>query len=230
MPENDAVTAANIAQVEANSKARNLIIQGLGRSDFDRVVHLKSAYEVWKALCDYHEGSSTIKEVRQDMYKKDYMRFEMKPGESIDDCFARFNKILSNLRAVNVTYTDAENARQLLGALDMSIWEMKVTSIRESTVMSTLTLDVLYSKLKTHELDVFARKNNGNKSIALASQSSKSNGDNSSTSYALSSLSSLTDEQLEQLPEDDLALLSTRFTRALQNVRSRKRGNFGPLK
>jgi hypothetical protein len=40
----------------------------------------------------------------------------------------------------------------------MSIWEMKVTSIRESTVMSTLTLDVLYSKLKTHELDVFARK------------------------------------------------------------------------
>jgi hypothetical protein len=92
------------------------------------------------------------------MYKKDYMRFEMKPGESLDDFFARFNKILSNLRSVNVTYTDAENARQLLGALDMSIWEMKVTSIRESTVMSTLTLDVLYSKLKTHELDVFARK------------------------------------------------------------------------
>jgi hypothetical protein len=97
----------------------------------------------------------------------------------------------------------------------MSIWEMKVTSIRESTIMSTLTLDILYSKLKTHELEVFARKNIANKSIALASQSSNSNGDNSSTSYALSSLSSLTDEQLEQLSEDDLALLSTRFTRAL---------------
>lgn len=230
VPEIDGVTSANMAQVEANSKARNYIIQGLGKSDFDRAVHLKSAYQVWKALCDYHEGSSTIKEVHQDMYKKDYMRFEMKPGEALDYFFAHFNKILGNLRAVNVTYTDAENARQLLGALDMSIWEMKVTPIRESTVMSTLTLDVLYSKLKTHELDVFARKNIANKSIALASQSSHFNGDNTSTSYALSSLSSLTDEQLEQLPEQDLALISTRFTRALQNVRSRKRGYGGPQK
>jgi len=217
VPENDAVTAVNMSQVEANSKARNLIIQGIGRSDFDRVVHFKSTYQVWKALCDYHEGSSTIKEVCQDMYKKDYMRFEMKPGEALYDFFARFNKILSNLRVVNVTYTDVENARQLLGALDMSIWEMKVTSIRESTVMSTLTLDVLYSKLKTHELDVFARKN-PNKSIALASQHSES----SSSSFVLSFLSSLTDEQLEQLPEEELAHFSSRFDKALPNVRIRK--------
>jgi len=130
--------------------------------------------------------------------------------------FARFIKILSNLCVVNVIYNDAENARQLLGALGMSIWEMKVTSVRESTVMNTPTLDVLYSKLKTHKLDVLARKNIADKSIALASQSSNFNGDNSSTSYALSSLSSLTDEQLEQLPEQDLALISTGFTRALQ--------------
>jgi hypothetical protein len=46
VPGIDAVTAANMAQVEANSKARNFIIQGLGKSDFDRVVHLKSAYQV----------------------------------------------------------------------------------------------------------------------------------------------------------------------------------------
>jgi hypothetical protein len=34
----------NRPDVENNRKARNLIIQGLGRSNFDRVVHLKSAY------------------------------------------------------------------------------------------------------------------------------------------------------------------------------------------
>jgi hypothetical protein len=125
VPEDNAVTAANMPQVELNSKARNIIIQGLGRSDFDHIVHLKSAYQVWKTLCDYHEGLSTIKEVRQDLYKKDYKRFEMNPGESLDDFFACFNKILSNLRAVGVTFTEPENARQLLGALDMSIWDMK---------------------------------------------------------------------------------------------------------
>uniref|UniRef100_K3YCN7 DUF4219 domain-containing protein n=1 Tax=Setaria italica TaxID=4555 RepID=K3YCN7_SETIT len=108
----------NRANVENNNKARNLIIQGLGRSDFDRFIHHKLAYEVWKALCDYHEGANSVKEVRQDMFKKEYMCFEMKLGESVDDLFARFNKIPSNLHAVGVTYTDAANDRQLLGALD----------------------------------------------------------------------------------------------------------------
>ena len=80
-----------------------------------------------------------------------------------------------------------------MSALDMSIWEMKVTSIRESTVMSTLTLDILYSKLKTHELDILARRT-GSKSIALVTNPSNSNDGTSSHCYALSSLSQLTDE------------------------------------
>ena len=223
LPADDATTPANLVHVENNYKARNFIIQGLQRSDFDRVSHLASAHEVWNALCSYHEGSNSVKEVRQDMYKKEYMRFEMKTGESLDEFFARFNKILSNLRALGVTYTDAETSRQLLSALDMSIWEMKVTSIRESTVMSTLTLDILYSKLKTHELDILARRT-GSKSISLVTNPTSSNDCTSSHCYALSSLSQLTDEQLEQCPEEELALLTSRFSRALQNVRSRKRG------
>ena len=174
LPADNAITPTNLVHVENNYKARNFIIQGLQRSDFDRVSHLASAHEVWNALCSYHEGSNSVKEVRQDMYKKEYMRFEMNTGESLDEFFARFNKILSNLRALGVTYTDAEASRQLLSALDMSIWEMKVTSIRESTVMSTLTLDILYSKLKTHELDILARRT-GSKSIALVTNPGSSN-------------------------------------------------------
>jgi hypothetical protein len=111
----------------------------------------------------------------------------------------------------------------------MSIWDMEVTSIRESTVMHNLTLDVIYSKLKTHELDILARKH-GSKSIALASQSSKLHDNDTSTSNVLSFLSSLTDEQLEQLPEDSLNILSSRFTKALQNVRTRKEGKSNPRK
>ena len=204
VPKNNPINTTNLTDVEANSKARNIIIKGLERSNFDHVVHLKSACKVWKALCDYHESSSTIKEVRQDMYIKEYARFEIMPGEPLDDFFARFNKILSNLRDVNVKFTDTKNAHQLLGALDMFIWEMKMTSIRKSTIMSTLTLDMIYSKLKTHELDVFARKNH-NKLITLITQPNMSNIESSSSSFVLSFLFSLTDEQLEQLSEEELA-------------------------
>ena len=50
----------------------------------------------------------------------------------------------------------------------------------------------------------------------------------SSSSFSLSSISSLTDDQLELIPEKNLALLSTCFSKALQNVCMRKRGSGGP--
>jgi hypothetical protein len=49
------------------------------------------------------------------------MCFKIKPGESLDEFFACFHKILANLHGVNVTSIDTENARQLIGSLDMSI-------------------------------------------------------------------------------------------------------------
>jgi hypothetical protein len=45
--------------------------------------------------------------------------FLKKLGESLDDCFARFESIVSNLRACGpLTYDDNECAKQLLYALD----------------------------------------------------------------------------------------------------------------
>lgn len=55
------------------------------------------------------------------MFKKDYMCFEIKSGESLDELFVCFNKIIRNLRDVNVTFSYAKNTRQLLSVLDMSI-------------------------------------------------------------------------------------------------------------
>jgi hypothetical protein len=57
----------------------------------------------------------------------------MQPEETLDDYLARFNKVLSNLRSVDSSYdtyyTQSEISRHFLNGLDMSIWEMKVTSI-----------------------------------------------------------------------------------------------------
>ncbi len=43
VPANDDVITPD---VEANSKARNFLIQGLSRSEFKRVAHLRSAHEI----------------------------------------------------------------------------------------------------------------------------------------------------------------------------------------
>ena len=117
----------------------------ISRSDYDRVSHLQTANEIWIALSNFHQGITNIKELRRDLLKMEYIKFEMKPGEALDDYLSRFNKILSDLRFVDFSYdanySQSEVSRHFLNGLDMSIWEMKVTSIQEYVDMSSLTLD-----------------------------------------------------------------------------------------
>ena len=143
-------TAAEKTAFEQNCKARNILLSGISRSDYDRVAHLQTAHEIWTALSNFHQGTNNIKELRRDLFKKEYIKFEMKPGEALDDYLSRFNKILSDLRSVDssydANYPQSEISRHFLNGLDMSIWEMKVTSIQESVNMSILTLDSLLHK------------------------------------------------------------------------------------
>nr|CAD41183.2 OSJNBb0002J11.7 [Oryza sativa Japonica Group] len=198
-------TAAKKTAFEQNCKARNILLSGISCSDYDRVAHLQNAHEIWVALSNFHQGTNNIKDLRRDLFKKEYIKFEMKPGKALDDYLSRFNKILSDFRSVDssydANYPQSEISRHFLNGLDMSIWEMKVTSIQESVNMSTLTLDSLYTKLKTHEMNVLSRK-----------------------SSFLAVFNATSDNQLEQIEEEDLALVANRIARAMNNARNRKRG------
>ena len=74
----EVATPASEALLANDHKAKNLIYGGLGRSEYDRICNLETAHEIWKTLETYHEGSSQIKKVRQQVYKKEYNKFEMR--------------------------------------------------------------------------------------------------------------------------------------------------------
>jgi hypothetical protein len=95
---------------------------------YDRVAHLETARDVWLKLCKTYEGSSKIKSSCRDTYNRQYQTFSHNPGESLDDCLARFESIVSSLRSYGpLAYSDNERAKQLLYALDDSVWGMKIT-------------------------------------------------------------------------------------------------------
>src|SRR4030095_834070 len=71
----DNATPAELMRYENNYKALNLIT---------------TALDVWLKLCNTYEGSSEIKSSHRDTYNTQYQTFSQKPGESLDDCFARF--------------------------------------------------------------------------------------------------------------------------------------------
>jgi hypothetical protein len=131
--------------------------------------------------------------------------FSQKPGESHDDCFARFESIVSTLRSCDpLAYSDNERAKQLLYALDDSVWSMKITALEKSADFTTQDTEKLFSKLKSHEL---SRKGHPNHDTSLTSKAfitstrvgdyvanPSNTTDSSVLEFALSSLTAASDE------------------------------------
>jgi hypothetical protein len=205
-----------------NYKALNLITAAVGRNVYDHVAHLETAHGVWLKLCNTYEGSSKIKSSCRDTYNMQYQTFSQKPGESLDDCFARFELIVSSLCSCGpLAYSDNERAKQLLYALDDSGWSMKITVLEESADFATLDTEKLFSKLKSHEL---SRKDRPNHDASLTSKdfvtSTRVDGhvanptnttDSSALEFVMSSLATASDEQYESIPDDEITLLVRKF-------------------
>jgi hypothetical protein len=108
----DHVTQGELQWYENNYKTLNLITTALGRNVYDRVAHLVTAHDVWLKLCNTYEGSSEINSSRRDTYNRQYQTFSRKPRESLEDCFARFESIVSSLRSCGpLAYSDSECAK-----------------------------------------------------------------------------------------------------------------------
>ncbi|GJZ44520.1 zf-CCHC domain-containing protein, partial [Tanacetum coccineum] len=71
--------------------------------------------------------------------------------ESIDSAFARFNTIITSLKALDEGYSSKNYVRKFLRALHPK-WRAKVTVIEESKDLTSLSLDELIRNLKVHEM------------------------------------------------------------------------------
>jgi hypothetical protein len=229
----DHVTQGELQRYENNYKTLNLITTALGRNVYDRVAHLEMAHDVWLKLCNSYEGSYEIKSSCRDTYNRQYQTFSQKLGESLDDCFAHFESIVSSLRSCDpLAYSDNEHAKQLMYALDDSVWGMKITALEESADFATLDTEKLFSKLKPHEL---SRKGHPNHDASLTSKAfvtstrvgdyvanPTNTTDSSALEFALSSLCVASDEQYEIIPDDEITLQARKF-RALHRFCKERR-------
>jgi hypothetical protein len=191
-------------------------------------------------LCNTYEGSSKIKSSHIDTYNRQYQTFSQKSGESLDDCFARFESIVSSLCSCGpLAYSDNEYAKQLLYALDDSIWGMKITVLEKSTDFATLDTEKLFSKLKSYEL---SRKGRPNHDTSISSKalitSARVGGHDanptntivsSALEFVLSTLIVASGEQYKSIPDDEIALLARKFRtlhRFCKEMRRSPRGYF----
>nr|GEV91717.1 UBN2 domain-containing protein [Tanacetum cinerariifolium] len=120
------------------------------------------------------EMSETVDEAK---LRKNFVIFD---DETINCAFARFNTIITSLKALDESFTSQNHVRKLLRALPTN-WRPKVTTIEESKDLPTLPLDELIGNLKVYEVvlkkDSKASKVKKEKFKSLALKASKVSSD-----------------------------------------------------
>nr|GEV60854.1 zf-CCHC domain-containing protein/UBN2 domain-containing protein [Tanacetum cinerariifolium] len=89
--------------------------------------------------------------VSTDLFVQKYKEFVISNDETIDCAFARFNNIITSLKALDESFLSRNHVRKFLRALPTK-WRPKVTTIEESKDLSTLPLYELIENLKVYEV------------------------------------------------------------------------------
>ncbi|GJU50947.1 hypothetical protein Tco_1220502 [Tanacetum coccineum] len=134
-----------------NNEAKMVIYNALPRKEYERIFICNTEKEIWKTLLTTHQGNNQVKYNKIDLLVQQYEQFIISEDESIDSAFARFNTIITNLKALDEGYSSKNYVRKFLRALHPK-WRAKVTKIEESKDLTSLSLDELIRNLKVYEM------------------------------------------------------------------------------
>ncbi|GJT82154.1 retrovirus-related pol polyprotein from transposon TNT 1-94 [Tanacetum coccineum] len=123
------------------------------RKEYERIFMCNTAKEIWKTLLNTHQGNNQVKENKIDLLVQQYEQFVISGVGSIDSAFARFNTIITSLKALDEGYSSKNYVRKFLRALHPK-WREKVTAIEESKDLTSLSLDELIRNIKVHKMTV----------------------------------------------------------------------------
>ncbi|GJQ90860.1 retrovirus-related pol polyprotein from transposon TNT 1-94 [Tanacetum coccineum] len=135
-----------------NNYAKMVLYNALPKKEYERIFMCKTAKDIWQSLLITHQGNSQVKDNKIDLLVQQYEQFTILKEESIDSSFARFNTIITSLKALDEGFSSKNYLRKFLRALHPK-WRAKVTAIEELKDLSSLDLDELIGNLKKESSD-----------------------------------------------------------------------------
>ncbi|GJY18228.1 hypothetical protein Tco_0389719 [Tanacetum coccineum] len=180
----------------AKSQNKNKFCEFHGDKGYntDECIHLRKQIEeaVKSGLLSHlikeikQGGNNQVKANKIDLLVQQYEQFMIPEEESIDNAVAKFNTIITSLKALDKCFSSKNCVRKFLRELHPK-WRAKVTAIEESKNLTTLSLDELIGNLKVYEevikkdSETVKSKREQSRSIALKARKESSD-DDSSTS------------------------------------------------
>ncbi|GJW69386.1 zf-CCHC domain-containing protein [Tanacetum coccineum] len=146
------ITNGDFQPIEQNPKTKlDEVIPFEKQSDDLKKRLAKNNEAKMKTLLITHQGNSQVKDNKIDLLVQQYEQFVISEDGYIDSAFARFNTIITSLKALDEGYSSKNYVRKFLRALHPN-WRAKVAAIEESKDLTSLSLDELIGNLKVHEM------------------------------------------------------------------------------
>ncbi|GKE84121.1 zf-CCHC domain-containing protein, partial [Tanacetum coccineum] len=95
-----------------NNEAKMVLYNALPKKEYERIFMCKMAKNIWQSLLITHQGNKQVKDNKIDLLVQQYEQFTILEEESIDSGFARFNTIITSLKALD----EVSLARTMLGS------------------------------------------------------------------------------------------------------------------
>jgi hypothetical protein len=113
-----------------NSRAVNAILGGLTNSICVKVMHCKSAKEIWDKLEVVYEGDRKVKEAKLQTYRAQFENLKMKEEENIVEYFHRVDEVVNSIREAGEELTDKPIVQNILRSLPMR-YDAKISTIED---------------------------------------------------------------------------------------------------
>ncbi|GJT55489.1 hypothetical protein Tco_0990543 [Tanacetum coccineum] len=177
---------SDFSPVARNKHTQVLEVVPFEQQDDDLKRKLAKNNEAKIVLYNALPKKDQVKDNKIDRLVQQYKKFTILEEESIDSGFARFNTIITSLKALDEGFSSKNYVRKFLRALHPK-WRAKVTAIEKSKDLSSLALDEFIDNLKVHEVvmekdsKIYRDEKERVKSIALKAKKESSD-DETSTS------------------------------------------------
>ena len=103
--------------IAKNNEAKMMLYNALPKKEYEIVFMCKTAKEIWQSLIVTHQGNSQVKDNKIDLLVQQYEQFVIPEDEIIDSAFARFNTIITSLKALDESFCSKNFIRKFLRAL-----------------------------------------------------------------------------------------------------------------
>ncbi|GJZ75263.1 hypothetical protein Tco_0639728, partial [Tanacetum coccineum] len=137
--------------ISKNDEAKMVLYNALPKKEYEIIFMCDMAKDIWNSLIITHQGNKQVKDNKIDLFVQKYEEFTIFDDETIGCAFARFNTIITSLKALDESFSSHNHVRKFLRAIPTK-WRTKVTAIEESKDLSTLPLDELIGNLKVYEV------------------------------------------------------------------------------